>query len=103
MIVRARLSLPAAMCLLRLLGELVGGMSFTFCVCAVIHVFLPFQETVGKSLEEMNSVFDNESNWAFRVKSKRSEFKARLENTKREIEKGESVEHKEVQACEKNA
>ena len=31
----------------------------TFCVAALIHVFLFFQETRGKSLEEMDDIFDN--------------------------------------------
>ena len=49
----------------------------------------------------MNDVFDNESIWAFKVKSKKSEFSARLESTKREVEKGGSIEHEVVQAGEK--
>jgi hypothetical protein len=75
----------------------------TFCICALIHVFLLFQETVGKSLEEMNDVFDNESVWAFKVKSssKESGFSARLECARRAVEKGDGdgveLRHEEVE------
>jgi hypothetical protein len=60
-------------------------------------VFLLFQETVGKSLEEMNDVFDNQSIWAYKVKTKTSGFQTRLETIRREVEKGEGLEHEELQ------
>jgi hypothetical protein len=31
----------------------------SFCVAAFVHVFLFFQETRGRTLEEMNDIFDN--------------------------------------------
>lgn len=43
----------------------------SFCVASFITVFLFFQETRGKSLEEMDHVFRNESVWAFLVDTKK--------------------------------
>jgi hypothetical protein len=59
----------------------------TFCLCALIHVFLLFQETQGKSLEEMDDVFNNESIWAFKVKPTQSRFAADVETAKQELGK----------------
>lgn len=39
----------------------------TFCCCAIVHVFLLFPESRGKTLEEMDELF-NDSIWAFRQK-----------------------------------
>lgn len=58
----------------------------TFCLCALIHVFLLFQETRGKSLEEMDDIFNNESIWAFRVKEKPSRLDVEIEEAKRALE-----------------
>lgn len=59
----------------------------TFCLCAMIHVFFLFQETRGKSLEEMDDVFNNESIWAFRVKEKPSRLDAEIEEAKKALER----------------
>lgn len=64
----------------------------TFCLCALIHVFLLFQETCGKTLEEMGDIFDNESIWAFKVKQKESRLVADIEHAKKEIETTEGSE-----------
>jgi hypothetical protein len=50
---------------------------------------LLFQETRGKSLEEMDDVFDNESIWGFRVKEKPSRLDAEIEQAKKALEVGE--------------
>jgi hypothetical protein len=36
----------------------------TFCVASLVHVFLFFQETCAKPLEQMDEIFDNNV-WAF--------------------------------------
>ena len=54
----------------------------TFCVAALVHVFLLFQETQGKSLEEVDDIFNNESVWAFRVKHRPGQFTCEIENVK---------------------
>ena len=60
----------------------------TFCICGLIHVFLLFQETRGKTLEEMGEIFDNESIWAFKVKTKESRLVAEVEQAKKVVEAG---------------
>lgn len=49
-------------------------------------MFLLFQETRGKSLEEMDDVFNNESIWAFRVTEKPSKLDAEIEEAKKTLE-----------------
>jgi hypothetical protein len=61
----------------------------TFCLCGLIHVFLVFQETCGKTLEEMGDIFDNESIWAFKVKSRESRLVQDIEHAKKVIEMSE--------------
>lgn len=63
----------------------------TFCLCALIHVFLLFQETCGKTLEEMGDIFDNESIWAFRVKQRESRLVADIEHARKEVEATERI------------
>lgn len=58
----------------------------TLCLCGLVHVFLVFQETRGKSLEEMDDVFSNESIWAFRVQYKPSKLDAEIEEAKKALE-----------------
>jgi hypothetical protein len=60
----------------------------TFCMAGLIHVFLLFQETCGKTLEEMGDIFDNESVWAFKVKPKESRLVAEVEQAKKVVEAG---------------
>lgn len=48
-------------------------------------MFLLFQETLGKSLEEMDDIFNNESIWAFKVQHKQSRFEADVETAKKEL------------------
>lgn len=62
----------------------------TFCLTAFIHVFLLFQESRGKSLEEMDDVFNNQSIWAFRVHEAGSRFSADVEAAKRDLETGKA-------------
>ncbi|KIX03801.1 uncharacterized protein Z518_07354 [Rhinocladiella mackenziei CBS 650.93] len=68
----------------------------TLCVCAFIHVFLLFQESCGKSLEQMDDVFNNESVWAFRVKYNRAEFREAIERTTDEVKEDSKV-HVEIE------
>lgn len=72
----------------------------TFCLAALIHVFLLFQETCGKTLEEMGDIFDNESIWAFKVKTRESRLVAEVEQAKKVVETGgkmpEPVEKEDV-------
>ena len=58
----------------------------TFCSCAFIHVFLLFQESCGKTLEEMGDIFDNESIWAFRVKTGESRLVAEVEEARKAVD-----------------
>ena len=60
----------------------------TFCLCALIHVFFLFQETCGKTLEEMGDIFDNESVWAFKVKRRESRLVAEVEQARKVAEVG---------------
>lgn len=60
----------------------------TLCLVAMLHVFLLFQESCGRSLEEMNDVFDNESIWAFKVKHVPIQFNKEVEAAKKDIEAG---------------
>ena len=57
-------------------------------MAGLIHVYLLFQETCGKTLEEMGDIFDNESVWAFKVKSKESRLVAEVEQAKKVVEAG---------------
>ncbi|KAJ5108489.1 hypothetical protein N7456_005164 [Penicillium angulare] len=57
----------------------------TFCICAAIHVFFLFQETCGKSLEEIDDIFDNQSVWAFKAKDKPSRLTVDIEQAKDEM------------------
>lgn len=63
----------------------------TFCLAALIHVFFLFQETSGKTLEEMGDIFDNESVWAFKVKYKESRLVAEVEQATKVAETGEKM------------
>ena len=45
----------------------------TFCCAAIVHVFLLFPESCGKTLEEMDDIF-NQSIWAFKVKNSGSKL-----------------------------
>ena len=63
----------------------------TFCIAALVHVFLLFQESRGKTLEEMGDIFDNESVWAFKVRPKESRLVAEIEQAKEDLESGAKV------------
>ena len=67
----------------------------TFNMVALIHVFLLFQETCGKTLEEVDDVFNNELIWAFKVRRDKHKFAAQIEETKKEVDKvgGDVVQH----------
>ncbi len=75
----------------------------TFCLAAFVHVFLLFQETQGKSLEEIDPVFDNESIWAFKVKHHPEEFKHEIEHTKQLKVAGLEPTKIEVEVADKRA
>lgn len=60
----------------------------TFCLAALIHVFFLFQETCGKTLEEMGDIFDNESIWAFKVKTRESRLVAEIEQARKVSDAG---------------
>lgn len=60
----------------------------TFCIVASLHVFFLFQETCGKSLEEIDDIFDNHSIWAFRVKQEPSRLNADIEHARQDIDAG---------------
>ncbi|KAJ5676183.1 hypothetical protein N7462_009080 [Penicillium macrosclerotiorum] len=57
----------------------------TFCMLAALHVFLLFQDTCGKSLEEIDEVFENQSIWAFKVKQEPSRFTADVEQAREDL------------------
>lgn len=75
----------------------------TFCLAAFVHVFLLFQETQGKSLEEIDHVFDNGSIWAFKVKHHPEEFKHEIEHTKQLKVAGLEPTKIEVEVADKRA
>lgn len=60
----------------------------TLCFVAAIHVFFLFQETVGKSLEEIDEIFENQSIWAFNVRQEPSRLPADIEQAKEDISVG---------------
>lgn len=60
----------------------------TFCVAAFIHVFLFFQETRGKSLEEMNDVFDNNTFAFGKIKTEGLAFSDRVGMVEKELNDG---------------
>lgn len=65
----------------------------------MVHVFLPFPlfpETYGKTLEEMDEVF-NESIWAFKVRTRQSRLVEEIEVAKGTLEgkDGTKVKHLE--------
>lgn len=60
----------------------------TFCLIAALHVFFLFQETCGKSLEEIDDIFDNQSIWAFKVTKEPSRFVADIEQAKEDLDAG---------------
>ncbi|KAJ5964064.1 Major facilitator superfamily domain general substrate transporter [Penicillium vulpinum] len=64
----------------------------TFCSVAAIHVFLLFPETCGKSLEEVDEAFNNQSIWAFKAKPVPSRFAADIEQAKEDLEAGKVAE-----------
>ncbi|KAJ5773053.1 Major facilitator superfamily domain general substrate transporter [Penicillium paradoxum] len=58
------------------------------CMAAAVHVFLFFPETCGKSLEEIDDVFNNQSIWAFKAKSEPSRFITDIEQAKEQLNAG---------------
>lgn len=48
----------------------------SFCLAAFVHVFLFFQETQGKTLEQMNDVFDNNTFAFGKIKESEDRFDA---------------------------
>lgn len=60
----------------------------TLCIVAAIHVFFLFQETVGKSLEEVDEIFEKQSVWAFKARQEPSRLAADIEQAKEDINQG---------------
>ncbi|KAJ5919868.1 hypothetical protein N7454_009703 [Penicillium verhagenii] len=60
----------------------------TFCITASIHVFFLFQETCGKSLEEIDVMFENESIWAYKTDKKSSRLLMDIEQAKEDLAVG---------------
>ncbi|KAJ5708824.1 hypothetical protein N7493_010158 [Penicillium malachiteum] len=66
----------------------------TFCIVAAIHVFFLFQETCGKSLEEIDEIFENQSVWAFKAKTEPSRLTVDIEQAKDDLDANKtSVNH----------
>ncbi len=65
----------------------------TFCLSALIHVFFLFKETRGKTLEEMDTIFDSGSIWAFKKSEIEKELglDKRVEAAKRDLENAEGL------------
>jgi hypothetical protein len=62
-----------------------------------LHVFFLFQETCGKSLEEIDDIFDNQSIWAFKAKKEPSRFVADIEQAKEDLDAGQvDINHVEA-------
>ncbi|KAJ5212412.1 uncharacterized protein N7498_004058 [Penicillium cinerascens] len=69
----------------------------TLCIVAAIHVFFLFQETVGKTLEEVDEIFETQSVWAFKVRQEPSRLAADIEQAKEDIGVGKvGVSHVEA-------
>ncbi|KAF2464244.1 putative sugar transporter [Lindgomyces ingoldianus] len=62
----------------------------TLMLVALIHVFFLFQETRGRTLEEMDEIFNNESIWAFRVKYQ-SRLGRDIEEAKADLDSGKAA------------
>ncbi len=58
----------------------------SFCLAASVHVFLFFQESRGKSLEEMNDIFDNNT-FAYGKIVATASFSERVEQVREELER----------------
>ncbi|KAJ5386912.1 hypothetical protein N7509_009453 [Penicillium cosmopolitanum] len=70
----------------------------TFCLLAALHVFFLFQETCGKSLEEIDDVFNNQSIWAFKAKKEPSRFVTDIEQAKEDLDAGKiDINHVEAE------
>lgn len=61
----------------------------TLCVCGFIHVFLFFQETTGKSLEEMNDIFDMNTFAFGKIKEPERNFTERVRQIERALDEGD--------------
>lgn len=57
----------------------------SFCLAASVHVFLFFQETQGKSLEEMNDIFDNNTFAFGKLNVEENRFEELVEKAERKI------------------
>ncbi|KAJ5684533.1 uncharacterized protein N7477_000878 [Penicillium maclennaniae] len=65
----------------------------TLCFVAAIHVFFLFQETVGKSLEETDEIFDKQSVWAFKARQVPSRLAADIGWVQEDIRIGKVDAH----------
>lgn len=55
-----------------------------FCLAAIVHVFLLFPESCGKTLEEMEHVFA-QGVWQYKVKSPPSDLEAKIQGAAKEL------------------
>ncbi|KAJ5649549.1 uncharacterized protein N7484_003272 [Penicillium longicatenatum] len=56
----------------------------TFCFAATIHLFFLFQKTCGKSLEEIDIIFE-ENIWAFKAKQEPSCLAADIKQARKDL------------------
>jgi len=73
----------------------------TFCVAAFVHVFLFFQETKGKSLEEMNDIFDNNTFAFGKIKGPHEDFDERVRQVETKLGSGQQHDVLEVDMVKK--
>lgn len=58
----------------------------SFCVGAFVHVFFFFQETQGRSLEEMNDIFDNNTFAFGKIQNDSHDFRKRVRKAGERLE-----------------
>ncbi|KAJ6438778.1 sugar transporter [Purpureocillium lavendulum] len=73
----------------------------TLCVAAFVHVFFFFQETKGKSLEEMNDIFDNNTFAFGTIKGPNEDFDDRVRQVEQKLGSGQQQEVLEVDMVKK--
>jgi hypothetical protein len=76
-----------------------------FCLAALIHVFFFFQETRGKSLEEMNDIFDNNTFAFGKINTTGEAFSDRVRQVEKELNEGKgpgSLDGEVVESAEKS-
>ena len=64
----------------------------TFCAAAFLHVYFFFQETSGKTLEEIDDIFDNNTFAFGKVKGTEENLAARIRHAEKQLEEGEKID-----------